>query len=75
VFELPNQAERSCPVDGTPCDVLQPDELQPLRLLLVCPDCGRWIIMTGWHAAGSPLGTTWREEAHLFAPDAATTAA
>jgi hypothetical protein len=75
---LPTGDARSCPVDGTPCDLLQPDELQPHRLLLVCPDCGRWIAMAGFYAAADHHLTgpiTWREEAHLFAPETATTAA
>src|SRR5262249_272982 len=62
MFDLPDESTRSCPVDGTPCDVLQPDELQPLRLLLVCPDCGRWMVLTGSHRGGDALGTTWRHE-------------
>ena len=73
MFGLPRDDERCCPTDGTVCDLFQPDDQQPLRLLLVCPECGRWIIMVGFSHAQDP-GITWREEAHYFSPAAVAVA-
>ena len=66
MYRLPSPDERRCPTDAQDCDLLQPDENKPLRLLLVCPECGRWIVLEGFHQAKDP-GITWREEAHHFA--------
>jgi hypothetical protein len=67
MYGLPDRDARRCPTDGAPCDLFQPDESRPCRLLLVCPDCGRWIILKGFHQADADA-PTWRELGYPFGP-------
>lgn len=73
MYGLPDREQCRCPTDGAPCDLFQPDESRPCRLLLVCPDCGRWIVLEGIRQAEADR-PTWRELVHHFAPVAAAAA-
>ena len=66
-YGLQREGERLCPVDAALCELFQPDDQEPLRLLLVCPACGRWIVLAGFRRQEDG-GITWPEVAHHFGP-------
>lgn len=72
MYGLPSRDERRCPADGAQASLHQPDDAEPLRLLLVCPDCGRWRVLVGRRQEGGHR-VAWRDEAALFSVRAATT--
>ncbi len=62
---LPNRENRRCPDDLSVMDLVQPDNAEPDRLLLVCTVCGRWKVLAG--ATEPDTGRhCWRDEATFF---------
>ena len=45
MYKLPDPRDLTCPRDGARRILFQPDDEQPLRILLVCPKCGTWSIL------------------------------
>jgi hypothetical protein len=63
---LPPPEQRRCPADGADSDLFQPDNHEPCRILLICPRCGRWRIMTATFDARARA--VWTDHAQLFDP-------
>lgn len=64
---LPNRENRRCPDDRQVMDLVQPDNAEPDRLLLVCTECGQWKVLVG--AREPDTGRQiWRDEATIFGP-------
>lgn len=64
MYCLPTRDERRCSTCGVPRDMLQPDEREPGRLLLVCPRCHGWSVLVG--SVGSGGSMAWESRAGLF---------
>jgi len=59
---MPPEHLLTCPDDGTPADLVQPDPIRPLRLLAVCPTCGSWRVL----AARDQTPRDWAQVAASF---------
>ncbi len=62
---LPNREDRRCPDDLSVMDLIQPDNSEPDRLLLVCTECGRWQVVVRSRERDSGRWQ-WKSEATIF---------
>jgi hypothetical protein len=75
MYGLPTRDERRCSADRSVMHLVQPDDGEPLRLLLVCTECGRWRVMAGTRTGEDGTRVEWVEQAAVFGREARAPAA